>query len=115
MAKIDDGLRMETHLCRYSYLKMFETVNRIQQGFRRGEADRMQHHAWLETYIHHHNPMLELTFRNLGFAADELKTRPRSANFGTPNQWLTKCEADVIFCFFGYNEALKGEAGLPQF
>ncbi len=78
-------------------------------------ADRMQHHAWLETYIHHHNPMLELTFRNLGFAADELKTRPRSANFGTPNQWLTKCEADVIFCFFGYNEALKGEAGLPQF
>jgi hypothetical protein len=78
-------------------------------------ADRMQHHGWLETYIQHLHPDHELTFRNLGFAADELKTRPRSANFGDPNQWLTKCEADVVFCFFGYNEALRGDAGLKQF
>lgn len=78
-------------------------------------ADRMQHHAWLETYIQALNPELNLTFRNLGFAADEVKTRPRSDNFGSPNQWLTKCEADVIFCFFGYNEALRGQSGLPQF
>ena len=74
-------------------------------------ADRMQHHAWLETQIHALHPMLELTFRNLGFAGDELKTRPRSQSFGSPDQWLTKCEADVVFCFFGYNEALKGPGG----
>lgn len=78
-------------------------------------ADRMQHHAWLETYLHAKYPELNLTFRNLGFAADEVQTRPRSANFGDPDQWLTKCEADTVFCFFGYNEALRGETGLDSF
>ncbi len=78
-------------------------------------ADRMQHDAWLETYIQALYPELNLTFRNLGFSADEIKTRPRSDNFGSPDQWLTKCQADVIFCFFGYNEALRGPDGLAQF
>jgi len=78
-------------------------------------ADRMQHHAWLETYLSAMHPKHELTFRNLGFAGDEVKTRPRSDNFGSPDQWLTKAEADVVFCFFGYNEALRGEPGLPGF
>ena len=78
-------------------------------------ADRMQHHAWLETYIHALHKRHDLTFRNLGFPGDEVKTRSRSANFGDPDQWLTKCQADVVFCFFGYNEALRGEAGLAEF
>ncbi|MFK7770395.1 MAG: PVC-type heme-binding CxxCH protein [Mariniblastus sp.] len=78
-------------------------------------ADRMQHHGWLETYIHAALPMHDLTFRNLGFAADEINLRPRSDNFGSPDQWLTKCKADVVFCFFGYNEALKGKPGLEAF
>ena len=78
-------------------------------------ADRMQHHAWLETYLQALHPEHELTFRNLGFSGDQVKTRPRSANFGSPDQWLTKCGADVVFCFFGYSEALRGEAGLPGF
>ena len=78
-------------------------------------ADRMQHHAWLETYIHALLPDHELTFRNLGFSGDEVKARPRSQNFGSPDQWLEKCAADVVFCFFGYNEALRGEEGLAGF
>jgi putative heme-binding domain-containing protein len=78
-------------------------------------ADRMQHHGWLETYIHAMHPGHNLTFRNLGFPGDELKTRPRSASFGSADQWLTKTQADVVFCFFGYNEALRGERGLPGF
>lgn len=78
-------------------------------------ADRMQHHAWLETYIHALWPEHELTFRNLGFSGDEIKLRQRADNFGSPDQWLTKCEADVVFCFFGYNESLRGDAGLSQF
>ncbi len=78
-------------------------------------ADRMQHHAWLETYIHALHPQHELTFRNLGFPGDEITTRPRSKDFGDPDQWLTKCEADVVFCFFGYNEALRGDQGLAKF
>lgn len=78
-------------------------------------ADRMQHHSWLETYLQALHSEHELTFRNLGFSADEVKTRPRSENFGEPDRWLAKVKADVVFCFFGYNEALRGEAGLKQF
>ena len=72
----------------------------------------MQHHGWLETYIHAIHPKHDLTFRNLGFPGDEVKTRFRSENFGSPEQWLTKTQADVVFCFFGYNEALRGVAGI---
>lgn len=78
-------------------------------------ADRMQHHGWLETYIQALHPNLDLTIRNLGYAADELKVRDRADNFGNPDQWLTKVKADVVFAFFGRNEALKGDEGLAQF
>ena len=47
-------------------------------------ADRMQHAAWLETYLHAAFPELDLTVRNLGFSGDELKLRPREDNFGSP-------------------------------
>jgi len=78
-------------------------------------ADRMQHHAWLETYIHALFPKHELVVRNLGFSADEVTTRTRSDNFGSPDQWLAKNETDVVFGFFGYNEALRGADGLAGF
>ena len=47
----------------------------------------------------------ELTIRNLGFSGDELTVRLRSANFGTPDEWLTHTNTDVILAFFGYNES----------
>ncbi len=78
-------------------------------------ADRMQHHGWLETMLQSRFPEHQLVFRNLGFAGDEIKTRPRSKDFGSPDEWLGKTKADVIFCFFGYNEALRGTEGLSQF
>ena len=78
-------------------------------------ADRMQHDAWLETYIYALHPEHDLVFRNLGYPGDELKERIREESFGSPDQWLTKVKADVVFCFFGYNEALKGDAGLDGF
>jgi putative heme-binding domain-containing protein len=78
-------------------------------------AERMQHYGWLETLLHSRFPKHQLVVRNLGFAGDELTTRLRSANFGTPDEWLTKCKADVVFAFFGYNESFAGEAGLPKF
>ena len=78
-------------------------------------ADRMQHAAWLETYIYALYPELDLTFRNLGFSGDELKLRQREENFGSPDQWLAKTRANVIFCFFGYNEALRGTPALEGF
>ncbi len=78
-------------------------------------ADRMQHSSWLETYLVSQLPEHELTFRNLGYPGDELKVRSREENFGSPDEWLTKVRANVVFCFFGYNEALRGEAGLDSF
>ncbi|MCE9629516.1 MAG: HEAT repeat domain-containing protein [Planctomycetia bacterium] len=78
-------------------------------------ADRMQHSGWLETYVHALHPDLDLVFRNLGFSGDELKNRVREDNFGTPDQWLEKVQASVVFCFFGFNEAWRGPAGLDGF
>jgi putative heme-binding domain-containing protein len=79
-------------------------------------ADRMQHDGWLETYLVSRFPNYNLIFRNLGFAADEIapSLRLRSANFGSPDSWLTQTKADVIFAFFGYNESFAGEAGLTK-
>ncbi len=78
-------------------------------------ADRMQHDGWLETYLHARFPDHKLVIRNLGFSGDELTLRLRSADFGTPDEWLTKTKADVVFAFFGYNESFAGKAGLAAF
>jgi putative heme-binding domain-containing protein len=103
-------------------------------------AERMQDFGWLETRLTSRFANHDLVFRNLGYSADELKTRLRSMDFGTPDQWLagdapipqpgklnpkapvrqnrfelTNTKADVIFAFFGYNEAQAGEAGLVKF
>ena len=36
-------------------------------------------------------------------------------HFETPDEWLTRLEADIILAFFGYNESFEGEAGLDNF
>jgi glucose/arabinose dehydrogenase/lysophospholipase L1-like esterase len=95
-------------------------------------AERMQYDGWLETVLHARFPKHALVIRNLGFSGDEIATRPRSKNFGTPDEWLsgvaapiggreenrfvrTETRADVIFAFFGYNESFAGPAGLDAF
>ncbi|MHB1556090.1 MAG: PVC-type heme-binding CxxCH protein [Isosphaeraceae bacterium] len=78
-------------------------------------ADRMQHDGWLETMLQARFPEHNLVIRNLGFSGDELTVRIRSADFGTPDDWLTRTKADVVFAFFGYNESFKGKAGLEAF
>jgi hypothetical protein len=80
-----------------------------------GLADRMQHHGWLETMIHAANPAHQLVVRNLAFPGDEVATRARSKDFGTPDDWLAKVQAGVVFAFFGYNESFAGPDGLPKF
>src|SRR3954447_18996238 len=69
-------------------------------------GDQMQHHGWLETLIESRFPGQEISIRDLAVSGDEvnLKDRIRSKNFGTPDHWLTKTKADVVFLFFGYNE-----------
>ncbi len=78
-------------------------------------AERMQHDGWLEILLHSSYPKHQLVVRNLGFSGDEVTTRMRSASFGSPDEWLNKCRADVVFAFFGYNESFVGEAGLSKF
>jgi putative heme-binding domain-containing protein len=78
-------------------------------------AERMQHDGWLETLLHSRFPEHRLTVRNLGFSGDEITTRLRSAGFGSPDDWLKRAEANVVFYFFGYNESFGSEEGLPKF
>ena len=52
-------------------------------------AERMQYDGWLETMLHARFPKHELVVRNLGFSGDEIATRLRSKNFGTPDEWLS--------------------------
>ena len=33
----------------------------------------------------------------------------------TPDEWLTRLQADTIIAFFGYNESFQGQAGLENF
>jgi putative heme-binding domain-containing protein len=107
-----------------------------------GVADAMQHSGWLETLLHARFPGHRLVIRNLGYDGDEIDPakRLRSADFGTPDQWLAGVapiprpdelktrdhvrenrfelvgtKADVIFAFFGANEAHAGPAGLDAF
>src|SRR6059058_4302777 len=78
-------------------------------------ADRMQHSGYLESIIYTKFPTNDLVFRNLGFSGDELTERLRSQDFGTPDEWLSREKADVIFAFFGFNESFKGPDALEQF
>jgi glucose/arabinose dehydrogenase/lysophospholipase L1-like esterase len=78
-------------------------------------ADRMQHHGWLETFIHAKHPEHQIVVRNLAVAGDEVVTRARSKDFGSPDDWLQKVQAGVVFAFFGYNESFAGAEGLPKF
>jgi putative heme-binding domain-containing protein len=107
-----------------------------------GVADAMQHSGWLETLLHARFPAHRLVIRNLGYDGDEIDPakRLRNADFGTPDQWLAGAapipnpaalktkdhvrenrfelvgtKADVIFAFFGANEAHAGPAGLETF
>ncbi len=95
-------------------------------------AERMQYDGWLETMLQARFPKHKLVVRNLGFSGDDLTTRLRSKNFGTPDEWLrgqaapiggyednrldgANTRVDVIFAFFGYNESYAGQQGLSAF
>jgi glucose/arabinose dehydrogenase len=80
-----------------------------------GLAEGFQRDGWLETQFQAAFPELHLSFRNLGFAGDELSLRMRCENFGSPDDWLTRTKTDVVFAFFGYNESFAGPAGIEQF
>jgi len=78
-------------------------------------GERMQLFNHFETLLHSQYPQHQLTVRNKCWSADELYLRPRSDNFGSPDEHLKRVKADVVVCLFGFNESFAGEEGLPKF
>lgn len=78
-------------------------------------AEREQYFGHVEAQIQAIHPELNITVRNQGFTADEVRFRPRSLDFGPPDKHLTLTRASVIFGFFGFAESFNGEAGLATF
>ena len=78
-------------------------------------GERLQHHNFWETLLHHQYPEKELTVRNLCFPGDEPTLRIRSKNFGTPESHLKHSGASVIMFFFGFNESFAGKRGVSEF
>lgn len=78
-------------------------------------AERLRNAGYFETLLLTRMPDKKLTFRNLGWSADEITLQPRPMDFGEYAQHLTEQGADVIFLFYGSNESFAGEAGLADF
>lgn len=78
-------------------------------------AERMQLFPDLEVLLTALYPEAQLTFRNLGWSADEVALQPRPVGFGDLHTHLTEQQADIIFAFFGMNESYAGPEGLPKF
>lgn len=78
-------------------------------------GERLQHHPAWESQLFQRYPSLKLHVRNLCFPGDEPEFRLRSLNFGEPDSHLKHSKADVILCFFGFNESFAGEKGLSKF
>ncbi|MCA9217094.1 MAG: azurin, partial [Planctomycetales bacterium] len=78
-------------------------------------GERMQHFNYWETDLYSQFPAHELVVRNLCFSADEPQFRPRSLDFGTPDEHLKHSGASVILFFFGFNESFDGAEGLSDF
>ena len=78
-------------------------------------AERLQLFPHFEALLTALQPDDSLTFRNMGWSADEVTLQPRPLNFGDMHTHLREQGADVIFAAFGMNESYAGEAGLPDF
>ena len=78
-------------------------------------AERFQYFGYWEALLQAQFHDLNLSVRNQGFNGDEVRFRPRSLDFGSPDDHLKRAKADIIFAFFGFSESFRGEAGLATF
>lgn len=78
-------------------------------------AERMQHDGYFETLLQNRFADKKLVVRNLGWSADEIDLRPRSANFADHGHNLTDHKPNVVLAMFGLNESFAGPAGLESF
>ena len=103
-------------------------------------CSRMLNFGHFETEMHLRYPDHQLFIRNMCDGGNTPGFRPHSgryspwafpgaekfqtelANFSnsqghfeTPDEWLTRLEADMVIAFFGYNESFEGKTGLANF
>ena len=78
-------------------------------------AERMQYFGNFETLLQSRFPDLDLVFHDLGWSADELTLRPRSAGFKDHGHTLEDEKPDVLIAAFGFNESFAGPKGLDKF
>ncbi len=78
-------------------------------------AERMQLDGYFETLLQNRFADKQLIVRNLGWSADEIDLRPRSANFDDHGHRLVDHKPNVIFAMFGLNESFAGKEGLDDF
>ena len=73
-----------------------------------GLPDRMQHDGWMETLLQSQLPEQQVRFRNMSASGDRPNSFPRSGGAISMTTYLQHVKADVVFGFFGYNEAYAG-------
>lgn len=103
-------------------------------------CSRMMDFGDFETEMHLRFPHDSLVIRNMCDGGDTPGFRPHSGRFSpwafpgaekfqtelanfsnsqghfeTPDQWLSRLEADIILAFFGYNESFNGADGIDNF
>lgn len=103
-------------------------------------GSRMMNYGYFETEMHLRYPDSLLYIRNMSDGGNTPGFRPHSGrnspwafpgaenfqtelatnsgsigHFETPDEWLTRLEADVIIAFFGYNESFQGPEGLKNY
>lgn len=78
-------------------------------------AERMLYHGHFETLLYSRFPAYKLYVRNLGWSADELTMRLRTASFQDHGHELSDHKPTVVLAFFGFNESFQGERGLAKF
>jgi mono/diheme cytochrome c family protein/glucose/arabinose dehydrogenase len=103
-------------------------------------GSRMMNYDHFETELQVRYPDSLLVVRNMCDGGDTPGFRPHASRFApwafpgakefqtelatpseseghleSPDQWLTRLEADVILAFFGYNESFQGQAGLARY
>ncbi|MFK5924261.1 MAG: c-type cytochrome [Verrucomicrobiota bacterium] len=108
-----------------------------------GMGSRMNHFGHFETELFLRFPDMDLTIRNMADEGNTPAFRPHpgrgyeeqyafpgakallkpeyqtntkpDGHFETPDQWLTRLQADTIIAFFGFNSSFDGAEGLERY
>ncbi len=78
-------------------------------------AERMQFDGYFETLLQSRFAEKKITLRNLGWSADEIDLRPRSANFNEHGHQLSDHKANLVLAMFGLNESFGGPKNVDSF